>query len=345
VCRAVLACGQVAGSTTISDQRWKIMDVSSSPARECVIPEDLGRLKILESEGDEIDTGLMAELLTHDFVVLARNVAPERADGILHEVAAKLGLLDNLRLQAEYAEFLGHRQRVGKYRMTVNKRGEYQFIPPHSEGDSFTNMQLASFYCFENSTDGGETILMNVDDASEAWKHLRERITRLAPGSKPLRPAVLKQATALHHLHSPPDVLPDDEILGERKSSIPGLMLVDVLAKPRRTRSTILGKEVRAYWQSIAIPDHDALHAYVSLLNLGKLLRHPQGNLELRQMDNVAEHRIWSSNADYQHLFKCKITHKLTSGDLILQNNLTWTHAVSNWSPGSGVRNVSAAFA
>jgi hypothetical protein len=30
---------------------------------------------------------------------------------------------------------------------------------------------------------------------------------------------------------------------------------------------------------------------------------------------------------------------------LIIQNNLTWTHAVNNWSPGSGLRKVAAAFA
>ena len=319
------------------------MDAFGTPGD--VVPEDGGRLMTLEANGRGIDASRLVDWLRQDFVVLARNIAPERVDGILQDVAARLGLLDSLELQAAYADFLGHRQRVGQYRMTVNRRGDYQFIPPHSEGDSFTNMQLASFYCFENSTDGGETILMNVADSSEAWKVLKEKVTRISPGSRSLTPGELRRATKLYHLHSPAGVSPDDRILGPRKTDIIGLQLVEVLASARRTRSTILGKDIYAYWQSAAIIDFDSLRAYVSLLERCRLLRQPANGLEALQMDNAAKQRVWSSGVTYDRLFKCKITHKLTRGDLILQNNLTWTHAVSNWTPGSGVRNIVAAFA
>jgi hypothetical protein len=310
---------------------------------QALVPDDRSRLVMLESS--QFDAATVVDCLRQDLVVLLRDVAPERADAILHEIAKELCLLDGLRLQAGYASLLGHRQRVGEYRMTVNKRSDYQFIPPHSEGDSFIGMQLVSFYCFENSTDGGETILMNVDDSSAAWPVLREKHTRIAPGSRPLTPSELKQARALYRLRSAVEVQPDDQVIRERPTQTPGLSLVDVLAPARRTRSLILDRDLYAYWVSIAIMDHDALPFFVSLLKQHDLLRQPAAGLDVRQMDNVADQRVWASGVDYNELFKCKIRHKLTRGDLVLHNNLTWTHSASNWTPGTGVREVAAAFA
>jgi hypothetical protein len=310
---------------------------------QAVVPEELSRLAIFESDG--VDAEAVVDVLRQDRVALLRNVAPPRADLILHEVTEKLELFQSLQLQAAYAGFLGHRSRVDQYRMTVNKRLDHQFIPPHSEGDSFTNLQLAAFYCVENSTDGGETILLNVDGSSTAWNLLRERVTRIAPGSRQLTPSELKQATIRYRLRPHPYLLEDDQVIQQRQSEIPGLVLVDVLAKSIKTRSAILQRDLYAYWVSTAIADRDSLPWYVSVLEQGDFLRQPDGGLDIGQMDNAARQRVWSSGVDYNTLFRCKVTHKLTSGDLLLQNNLTWTHSAANWTPQSGVRNVSAAFA
>lgn len=229
--------------------------------------------------------------------------------------------------------------------MTVNKRTEYQFIPPNSEGDSVINVQLASFFCLENSTDGGETILMSVDDSSEVWSLLREKVARIAPGSRPLTAGELMQARGLYRLDSPPYVSAGDRIIRERDSEIPGVKLVDVLANTRRTYSSILRRDLNGYWSSIANIDFDSMYSYASLLQGCQFLREPEGGLEFSRMDPVAEDRLWSSGVDYSKLFRCEITHKLRSADLMLLNNLTWTHSASNWSPRSGVRSVAAAFA
>jgi hypothetical protein len=326
-----------------TDRKERPMDIFTG--RDHVVPEDRARLITLESNDRAVQADWVLDGLRRDFVILVRKVPPARVDGILRNVAAGLGLLEHLELQAAYAEFFGHRQRVGQYRMTVNKRADYQFIPPHSEGDSFTNMQLAAFYCIENSTDGGETILMNVDDSSEIWLELREKLVRIAPGSRSLTPGELKRAARLYHLDSTASGHPDDLILGTRQTDISGFALLDVLAHMRKTNSAILGKDVYAYWQSAAIIDFDSLPPFVSLLEHCELLRRPAEGIELRHIDNAARQRIWSSGMTYDRLFTCRVTHKLIPGDLVLQNNLTWTHAVSNWTPGRGVRNVAAAFA
>src|ERR1700755_994075 len=97
--------------------------------------------------------------------------------------------------------------------MSVNKRDEYQFVAPHSEGSSFTNIQLSSFYCYENTTDGGTTILMNIDEGCEIWDSLRE-IVRRGRARRPLTPGEVKKIKVMARLNMPEDTLrEDDEVL------------------------------------------------------------------------------------------------------------------------------------
>lgn len=310
---------------------------------EAATPEDPDRL--IELDSDAAPPALIADYLKQDFVVLVRNVTPDRVDSHLQAVAGQLGLLEGLRLQASYASLLRHRQRVGEYRMTVNQRSDYQFIPPHCEGPSHVNMQLASFYCVENSTDGGVTLLFNIDESSEVWGILRERVTRIASGSRLLTAGELRRARGLYQLGDAVEVLPDDRIICERPTDISGLVLVDVLARARKTRSHILGRETFAYWVTIAIVDHDPLPFFVSHLQQAKLLIQQPGCLDFLKLDNAASQRIWNSGADYNMLFRCKVIRKLAPGELLLHNNLTWAHSASNWTPESGRREVFAAFA
>ena len=68
----------------------------------------------------------------------------------MYKVSKEFGLQDTLELQAGFGESTGLRERIGKYYMTVTDRKDYSIAPPHSEGGSFANIQLASFYCYEN---------------------------------------------------------------------------------------------------------------------------------------------------------------------------------------------------
>jgi hypothetical protein len=313
---------------------------------ELDVPEDPRRLIIVEQDGRAVDIDLVIESLRKDLVVLIRNVGADWSDNVIYAVADRLDLSDSLKLQAACAGFLRHRDNIGKYFMTVNRRDNYQFISPHSEGNSFIGMQLASFFCFENSTDGGETILMNIDDSSESWQAMRERVTRGRIGSRTLATREISRARAQYQVNLPADVLKDDDlILQERRTEIPDLSIVDALAKPKRVYSRILKRNSYVYWDSVASIDFDSASEYVRLLRRCGLLKEPPSSLKLSEMDNAAGRRIWYSGVKYSQLFKCKITRKLAPGDLVIQNNLTWTHAVSNWSPSSGTRTLAASFA
>ena len=91
--------------------------------------------------------------------------------------------------------------------------------------------------------------------------------------------------------------------------------------------------------------DHDLSSAYTRLLKQWGLLKQPSNGSQVYELDNAAGRRVWRSGIDYSQIFKCRITYKLRPGDLLIQNNVTWTHSASNWSPDSGTRNVAAAFA
>ena len=230
--------------------------------------------------------------------------------------------------------------------MSVNARKDYQFITQHSEGDDITNIQLAAFYCCENTSDGGETILMKTDVSSSAWENMRGRDTRLAPGTRPLRPAEAARAKALYKLRSSNEITrSSDIVIEEWPSNIADLRLVTVVGKLAKCRSVILKKDVPVYWDAIGCVDHTALDSFSEVIKERNLLRVPAGGMDIRDMDQDYRRRIWNSGISYSELFRCSIVHNLQKGEMIIQNNLTWTHGVANWSPRSGSRRVLAAFA
>lgn len=311
---------------------------------EVPVRENNARLKTIDI-GRHADTQEILEWLREDGVILVKDLSPTDADGVMFKIASGFGLSDNLELQAGFAAHQGHRHNIGQYFMSVNKRSDYQFIPPHSEGNSFIGMQLAAFFCHENSTDGGETILLNIDDSSEVWPLLREKVRRGRTLSGSLGSREITRARGLYQLNMPADVLRnDDRVLEERSTEIPGLTVLSVLAKPQRTHSHILDRDSYALWDSIASIDGDSADQYAALLKDCGLLKQREG-LGIREMDNTSPRHIWRSGVDYSKIFKCKLTIKLTAGDFIVQNNVTWAHSVCNWSPGSGVRSVAASFA
>ncbi|HEX4138241.1 MAG TPA: hypothetical protein VHY84_26765 [Bryobacteraceae bacterium] len=286
------------------------------------------------------------EILRQDMVALITDVDADDADNIVHGVADRLGLGDSLKLKAGLARLGGHRRNIGRYFMSVNQRGDYQFIPPHSEGNSSGGIELAAFFCYENSTDGGETIFMNIDESGKAWNLLREQVRRGRLTSRQLLPHEVLHAKALYHLDLSVDALQgDDQILQAGRTSIADLTVVDVLARPKKMFSRILGRSVYVYWDTIASIDFDSAREYECLLRQSGLLKVPPDGLAPIQMDNAAQRRILHSGVEYIQLFKAKITRKLASGDLVIQNNLTWCHAVTNWTPGSGSRRIVASFA
>lgn len=309
------------------------------------IPEDRSRLAVMDYATANL-TDRVLQQLQADKVVLISQVSPASADAVLESVADCLGLREKLEIQAGFASIQGHRDNVGKYFMSVNRRADYQFIPPHSEGTPFTNMQLAAFYCYQNTTDGGENMMLNVNSESEVWSRMKQLGTKADLGNQQLTPMQMASAKMMLQLNLPADLLtPADEIISQRNSPLPGIKLYNVLTSAKKSRSVILDREVYVYWDNMASTDFDSGREFIHLLSGNQLLRTPPEGVVSTALDNAHPRRVWSSNVRYHDLFRSRITRKLLPGELVIQNNLTWAHSTANWTPASGIRKVVAAFA
>ncbi len=310
------------------------------------VMENKAMLLELNHTKDRFDVDQVINGLKSDFVVLVKNVDPESVDDMMLKVSEEFGIEDNLKLQASYASLLGRRDRIGKFYMTPNMRSEYQFIPPHSESTRLANMQLASLYCYENTMVGGENVLMHVDDSSPCWGFLKEKTARIKPGETPLTQSEIAKLRAMLSIDPLQDILsPDDEILKKYDTNHTNFEIYDVLTTPKKSFSKILQKEVHTYWSNIAGVDHDSAKEYLRLLKKCNLFIQPPEPKQVSDLDSVAHRRIYHSGLKFSDLFTDKITHKLQAGDLIFQNNLTWTHSANNYLPNSGCRNIAVAFA
>lgn len=295
------------------------------------------------------DPGLLeasVSALREDQVVLVQGAAPGEADDLMARIADAFDLKHALEMQAAYAGILRHRRNVSKYFMTVNQRGDHQFVKPHSEGTWLINMQLAAFYCVNNSTDGGETLLFNVDNASQEWRHVREMVPRMVSSGRGLTPSELALAKVVLKLDpDAPTILPGDTLLEELPSPIQGIKFANVLTPLRSRRSCLTGHEVHTIWDSVSSPDLKATEEFFAFLSDENLVRLPSSAASMRDMDAGDLRITWHSKVNYSRLFRHRMIRRLTAGDLIVFNNLTWTHATNNWTPSSGEREVWAAFA
>lgn len=305
------------------------------------LPDLNHMIKILEVDGGVPAYQKIADSLRQGEVVLLRGIDGHRIDNIIEAVVDQFNLRAELELQAGFATVKGHRESLSKYFMTVNKRDPFQCIPPHSEGGSFANMQLVSLYCYENTTDGGETVLLNLDEAVDLQQFVRERVKRGKVDSQQLSAGDISRIKMQYSLHLPDDLLrKDDMVLREQESGFPGLKVIDALAMPRKTWSKVLQKEVIAFWSTMKSTKSNLNQEFIQHLREWGVYREQpssEGPVHLEP----ASYEI----SNYEQIFKGKIIYRLAPGELIIMNNHTWVHAASNWTSNSGCRNIAVAIA
>jgi hypothetical protein len=186
---------------------------------------------------------------------------------------------------------------------------------------------------------------LNVNDLSNEWNTLRETSFKISSNDKLLSETEITALKMYYGINYPEDVLSKEDKVIKVIKEVNGVSIVQVLSQPKKSYSKILQRQVNAYWDNISSIDFDSALEYMSLLKHCGLLVEPMFGLDIKKLDNSSDRKIWNSKVQYEELFKNKITIKLETGDLIIQNNLTWTHSASNWTPNSGRRKVVAAFA
>lgn len=302
-----------------------------------------GRLTTMESRAGVAES--VVEALRADKAVLLRQMSLECADEVMKDIAQIFALNDCLEMRVSESEVHGHRSAVSRYFTTVNERSDYVFIGPHCEGGGMPDIQISAFYCRANSTDGGATVALNVDSGSPVWERLRRVKIKIKLSRVPLTAKEESWLSAAYGISSG-NVLDEaeDEIVREYRCPLDGVKVLSTLSKPGSVRSKVLGRDVMPYWDEISLPDFDSRDQFVRLMKDLSLMREPKGGIDLSRMDHSAGIRVWRSGMTYGGLFKCAIARVLQPGELIVLNNLTWCHGASNWTPGSGKRDVVTSF-
>jgi len=288
------------------------------------------------------------EGLKGDRVILFEALSLTEAEEMVAAVATQAGLLDQLELQAAFASIHGHRKNIGNFFMTVTQREHGQFITPHSEGTRLANIQLASFYCIENSTDGGETILLNTRQNGGGWRTQRELVFKIdAEAASQLSAAQIQYAKVLYNIQLPRDTLSDvDHVVLETSSEeLCGLKVYGVLIPLAMAHSQVLDQDMYVYWDNVGNVDYDSVEQYANLLGQIGLPGLPLNLTRLAEIDKYRDRRCWRSGSHYTDFFSGYIRHKLRPGDLLIFNNLSWAHSATAWTPQAGNRRVIAAFA
>jgi len=322
---------------------------------EIFLDEESCQLKSFEVNNrvDTFDLQEVVNALKQDCVVKVAGVEKKDADTFIRKVSSQFGLFENLEKQSLYASIYGHRQSKGQYYMTVNSREDYQYIPSHSEGTSKANIQLASLYCIENTTDGGYSILSKVTQDDSIWNQLGEYCIKVQLGSQKPSVQQIEYVKSYFNVDLVKDILvPEDKVIEEIDlRALRGKGLIDnlelrcfhVISEIPKVRSKILDRDVFSYWDSVASYDLASGMGYHRLMQQCDLLR--GDNVDWRERDNASSRRIWDSGVNYSSIFDCKLKLKLKPKEIVIFNNLSWTHSATNWTLKSGNRLVLAAFA
>jgi len=313
---------------------------------------DLTGLDALDTEhavvlrASEANFGRIAKVLTRDRVVLIQGASPAVADKLIAGIAAEFCLSEELEVQAGFAEIYGHRRNLGQYFMTVNERGDYNFIPPHSEGNSGMNMQLSSFYCHENTTDGGETILWGTSNDPDVWRGMKEFKYKVKTDRRELSRAEIATLKMTCEVKWPGDTVKSgDEVVYLVDTPVPGVNRYGVLQPARKSHSKILGQERFVCWDTVGNVDTDIAKEFVKALRQVGLFKGPLGIEDASILDCSLHRKVWSSGVRLPQIFNRAIIRRLRQGELVVMNNMTWAHSACGWTPGTGIRKVVAAFA
>jgi hypothetical protein len=323
--------------TTISEKC--VFDLADKD--ECNSTDYMVAMDAANAKADKI-----AGILSEDRVALIHGVSQIDADKLMAGIASEFGLSEDLEIQAGFAAIHGHRKNVGNYFMSVNERGEYSFIPPHSEGNSRMSMQLSSFYCMENTTDGGETVLWGTGRDEEKWRGAKEFKYKIKTSRRTLSKTEIAELRMMHGIDWKKDVVEeDDEVLCLHDAPIEGVHRYSVLEPAKKSFSKILGTDRYVCWDTIGSVDWDIAEGFAKALQKAGLFKTPAKFDDWRELDSSSHRKVWSSGINLPSIFTRAIVRKLRKGELIVMNNMSWAHSACGWTPGSGTRDLVAAFA
>lgn len=286
-------------------------------------------------KANQIDESYIRSNLKENKLVLIRSTPFEAASNLFGELVDGYGLRDSYDIQMQWVvTLLAGRDEVDGVAVTVNKRGPYQIIQPHCEGNTTSPIEFFGLYCVQNCEVGGENILSLINQSTDHSK--------LRAKEKAILDLGLSNSEKLELQRHHPDA---KEVVTEMPDS--GRVLLEkergsVIVRPvplKASRSLICGEDLFSYWDNVTVHDH-AFHRFQhAILKHLNILNSTLGSSYEPYM-HIESYSSWNpvntesgSVAETAKLFSCHILHKMEAGDFLLFNNKAWTHSVNNWSP------------
>lgn len=287
-------------------------------------------------EGEAADLASIKDGLARNRLVLIRQMPFERAGALFGELVDAYDLRDSYEIQMQYVvELMAARDAVDNVAVTVNKRGPFEIVQPHSEGDTTAPIELFGLHCIQNAASGGENVLSLINQSAD-HSRLRAKEKAIVDRGMSTQERNKLRSSHLDAKDVLSDAPPGCRVLAE--SAHGSVIVRPVPLTPGR--SVVSDSTLVTYWDNVTVHDH-AFHKfnYELLRDLG-ILHTRAGQSDYTAYMHVEEDTPWSpvdSDSggvdETSRLFECHIVHKMEAGDFLLFNNRAWTHAVNNWPP------------
>ena len=291
---------------------------------------------LLIFESDSINAEKIIEALIKNKLILIRSFSFEKSTSLYKELVDHFDLRDSYDIQMQFVvNMMMDRSGVDDVAVTVNNRGPFQIIQPHSEGDSTSQLDLFGLYCKTNSESGGENILSLINQSAD---HSKLKMKEKVIVGENLSEADINELRS-RHMDAKEVVSHSSDTNKVLYENPNGKVVVrNVPIKPYR--SVINNEELYTYWDNITVHDHAFhKHHYQLLKKLEILNEVPNSDYEYYM--HVEKDSDWApadtnsgSVSETANLFNKHIVHKMKADDFLIFNNRAWTHAVNNWAPG-----------
>jgi hypothetical protein len=127
---------------------------------------------------DSFDIQLITQALANNKLLLYRGMSVDSASEIFGELVDFYDLRESYDIQMQLIVYMMKgRESVDEVAVTVNERGPFEIIQPHSEGDSSSPLDLFGLHCSKNAEIGGENILSLINqDADHTSLLAKEKV-------------------------------------------------------------------------------------------------------------------------------------------------------------------------
>ncbi|WP_282081309.1 TauD/TfdA family dioxygenase [Aquimarina algiphila] len=294
----------------------------------------------------EINISEIKDSIEQNKLVLIRSMPFDNSSSIFGELVDEYGLRSSYDIQMQLVpHMIDYRKPIDEVAVTVNERGPFQIIQPHSEGYSGSPLELFGLHCTQNSITGGENILSLINQKADYSKLLAKEKVIIG------KDLSAKDINTLRRGHlDAKEILPScNSVCRVLKETQQGSVVVKT-APVKAMKSPISGETLFTYWDNITVHDHAFhRHQYEILCHLG-ILNEADG-LSYEDYIHIEGESycapIDTDSGDVEQtakLFDSHVVYKMQPNDFMLLNNRVWTHSVNNWPPDQ-VRKMSAMYA